>query len=117
LVESAAYPSLQLRIVGDPLPKIMQDADIAYAGNTTSAAVDAYLAGLPVVVMLDETELNYSPLRGKTGVRFVTTPRELAQALEEAPRTNRDSVSASNDFFFLDPELPRWRRLLFAPDR
>jgi surface carbohydrate biosynthesis protein (TIGR04326 family) len=117
LVESAAYPSLQLRIVADPLPKIMQDADIAYAGNTTSAAVDAYLAGLPVVVMLDEMELNYSPLRGKTGVRFVTTPRELAQALEEAPRTNRDSVSASNDFFFLDPELPRWRRLLFAPDR
>ncbi|MDQ6770844.1 MAG: hypothetical protein M3Z54_12750 [Gemmatimonadota bacterium] len=111
--ESADYKALELRIVLDPLPKIMQDFDIAYAGNTTSAAVDAYLAGLPVVVMLGETGLNYSPLRGKKGVHFVGTPGELAKALQETRETDAHNAPR-NEFFFLDPKLPRWKSLLFA---
>ena len=76
----------------------------------TSAAVDAYLAGLPVVVMLDETELNFSPLRGQPGVRFVGTPEELADALQAGHGAT--AYPDRKDFFFLDPALPRWRRLL-----
>ncbi len=38
--------------------------DTAYSSNMTSAAVDACLIGLPVV-MLGEMELNFSPLRGQ----------------------------------------------------
>ena len=107
-IDAADYPSLNLEVVTAHLREIMRDFDIAYSANTTSAAVDAYFAGMPVVVMLDATELNYSPLRGRCGVRFVSTPGELAAALRPAP------VQASPDreaFFFLDPELPRWKAL------
>ncbi len=110
-VKPADYPSLHLKVVMDPLGEIMHDFDVAYSSNMTSAAVDAYLAGLPVVVMLDETELNFSPLRGQHDVRFVGTAGELAEALQTASRgvaTNPDR----NEFFFLDPELPRWTRIL-----
>ena len=111
-VKATDYPSLHLKVVTAPLGEILHDFDIAYCSNLTSAAVDAYLAGLPVVVVLDETELNLSPLRGESGVSFVSTPEELAEALRistcECAATNPNPSS----FFFLDPELPRWSRLL-----
>ena len=110
-VKAEDYPSLNLKIVMAPLGEIMHDFDIAYSSNLTSAAIDAHLAGLPVVVMLDETELNFSPLRGRTGVRFVGTPEELAEALQ-MEHQNMANRSNSSDFFFLNPELPRWTHLL-----
>lgn len=110
-VNAEDYPSLNLKVIMDPLAEILQEYDIAYSCNKTSAAVDSYLAGLPVVVMLEETSLNFSPLRGKPGVHFVSAPGELAQALQSPGRgmTKRPEV---DEFFFLDPELPRWQRLL-----
>jgi surface carbohydrate biosynthesis protein (TIGR04326 family) len=61
--------------------------------------------------MLDDAKLNLSPLRGQSDVRFVSTPEELAEALQMGKQhtVNRPD---RNDFFFLDPELPRWRKLL-----
>jgi len=110
-VDPADYPSLQLNVVVDPLQTILHAFDIAYSGNLTTAAVDAYLSGLPGVVKLDETELNFSPLRGQCGVRFVSAPEELAEALETADQGTAPSPDR-NEFFFLDPGLPRWSRLL-----
>ena len=111
IVKTENYPSLNLKIVMDPLGEIMHDFDIAYSSNMTSAAVDAYLAGLPVVVMLDETELNFSPLRGQQHVRFVSTPEELAETLQIAGQ-GIVTDSEHKEFFFLDPELGRWQKLL-----
>jgi surface carbohydrate biosynthesis protein (TIGR04326 family) len=110
-VKSADYPSLKLKVVMDPLEEILSDFDIAYSTNLTSAAVDAYLAGLIVVVMLDGAKLNLSPLRGQSDVCFVSTPEELAEALHMGHQ-NAAEKPDSNDFFFLDPELPRWQKLL-----
>ena len=61
--------------------------------------------------MLDEAQLNFSPLRGREGVRFVSTPEELADALGVG-RAERSSAAGVSDYFFLDPELPRWGRIL-----
>jgi len=111
IIISEDYPALELEDVNEPLGQIMRRNEIAYAANTTSAAVDAYLAGLPVVVMLDGDELNMSPLRGHSGVQFVSTAEELAKAFKMARDSTVDEFQ-SKDFFFLDPELPRWRALL-----
>jgi surface carbohydrate biosynthesis protein (TIGR04326 family) len=105
------FPRLSLKIVTDPLGEIMKNYDIAYCANNTSAAVDAYLAGLPVVVMLNDNELNMSPLMGYPGVNFVGTPPELARAFT-VTRKNEGGVCSLRDFFFLDPKLPRWKTLL-----
>jgi surface carbohydrate biosynthesis protein (TIGR04326 family) len=105
------FPSLRLNVVNDPLGQILGDFDIACSCNATSAAVDACLAGLPVIVMLDGTDLNFSPLRGRPGVRFVATDADLAEALQQDPRCGSESVN-QQDLFFLDPQFPRWARLL-----
>jgi surface carbohydrate biosynthesis protein (TIGR04326 family) len=105
------YPSLGLEVETAPLGQIVRRYDVAFASGSTSAAVDAYLSGVPVVVMLDDAELNLSPLRGQPGVRFVSTPAELAEALQATAYVS-GSRPNSADFFNLGRELPAWRRLL-----
>jgi len=111
MVEAENYPSIGLTVLTSALAEILHNFDIAYASSSTSAAVDAHLAGLPVVVMLDGTELNLSPLRGQPGVRFVSTPQELAASLQMEHVVSAGEHDRT-EFFFLDPELPRWKRLL-----
>ena len=80
------------------LDDILNDYDIAYAGNSTSASVDAYLKGMRVIVILDEFQLNVSPLRSRENVNFVSTPNQLAKALSyPAESIRQDDVK---DFLF-----------------
>lgn len=111
-VDLSAYPGLPVeRTTTEGLERILGEFDVALAANSTSAAIDAHQAGVPVIVGLNGADLNLSPLRGEPGARFVGTPEELAQALREARAT--PPVKRERDgFFYLDPELPRWRRLL-----
>lgn len=105
------YPTLQLAISEDPLERLLPEMAAAYVSNITSAGVDAYLANLPVVVMLDDDELNFSPLRSCIDVCFVSTPAALRSALSDMLGAVRRTRSAAN-FFYLDDRLPRWQRLV-----
>ena len=111
IVTAAQYPSLHLTVVTEQLSKLLGDHDVALSGNLTSASVDAYVAGLSVVVILDEKTLNFSPLRGQMGVRFVNSSKDLASALESVARRPTVRPEAA-EFFTLDPDMPRWRRTL-----
>ena len=105
------HPTLSFEITSQPLGEVMPDFDVAFSSNSTTAGLDAYLAGLPVVIFLDDEEANQSPLRGVEDVRFVSTPEELAAALSE-DRRRRGSSATAEDFFWVDDKLPRWRRVL-----
>lgn len=106
----AAYPALRVSETREALGRILRDYDVAVAANSTSAAVDAYVAGVPVIIALDGDSLNLSPLRGRRDARFVSTAQELADALQASPG-GRPGCERS-DFFFLDADLRRWRQLL-----
>lgn len=108
-VTASDFPSLQLKITGAPLAELFGECDVAYTGNLTSAAVDAYCARIPVVSILDGAAFNMSPLRGLAGVCYVTNPHELAFALQNVRNT---PDFETRDYFHLDEKLPRWRRLL-----
>jgi surface carbohydrate biosynthesis protein (TIGR04326 family) len=110
-VEPADYPSLNLKAVSGPLGDILQDFDVVYSSNMTSAAVEPYVIGLPVVVALDGSKLNFSPLRGRRGVRFVDSAEALASAILNADRTAQHEPER-DEFFYLDREMPRWREIL-----
>jgi len=114
-VDPADYPGLRLELLMSPLAEILSDFDIACASNSTSAGVDAYLAGLRVIVMLEPAELNVSPLRGQPGVRFAGAAEDLTAALQALLAEPPAAIECS-DFFFFDSHLPRWRRLLHAEE-
>jgi len=107
----AAYPALAARQTHDSLAAILPEHDVAVAANNTSAAIDAYLAGLPVAIALNGEGFNLSPLRGQTGVSFFGTPEELAAALcglASQPAAAREPQR----LFFAERDLPRWKSLL-----
>jgi surface carbohydrate biosynthesis protein (TIGR04326 family) len=111
-VDLAQYPRLLAGHTQKPLAQLLAGFDAAVVANSTSAAVDAYVAGLPVIIALDGDELNLSPLRGQPGVRFVTTAAQLADALRSSNGVGVATDADRDEFFFLDPQLPRWKRLV-----
>ena len=108
-IDPEKYPSLNLKILNEPLSHLLLKADVAFTSNITSAAVDAYFSGVPVVSMLDGDSFNVSPLRGLNGVSFVTSPSELGSALLNSK--GKENLEAE-PYFFLDRKLPLWRKLL-----
>jgi surface carbohydrate biosynthesis protein (TIGR04326 family) len=108
-IDSKAYPNLVHEIADAPLKDLLGNCDVAYTGNVTSAAVDAYGAGIPVISMLDGRSFNLSPLRGLPGVIFVTNPAELAKAI---CRSLEKQAEKPEVLFCLDRQLPRWQQLL-----
>jgi surface carbohydrate biosynthesis protein (TIGR04326 family) len=105
------YPELRLDISNDSIDTLIDQCSIVYTSNSTSAAVDAYCAGKPIVTVLDLRALNLSPFRGSNKVLFVSTPKELADVLNAIDKMN-NLESNGEDFYYLDPELPRWTKCL-----
>jgi len=109
VIKAGDYPSLQLHMTSSPLVELLSDCDVVFTGNITSAAVDAYCFGVPVVSVLDGSTFNMSPLRGMKGVAYVTSPDELAVALSSAKQRER---MLAEPYFCLGKDLQRWRKLL-----
>ena len=101
--------SFQLSVVTAPVAQLAPLADLVFASNTTSAAVDAYVSGAHVVVHDDGSGPNFSPLRNVPGVRFIATAEQLLTTLDELPEDTQ-ARSAAQVFFTIDRALPRWRR-------
>lgn len=115
-IKPVDYPGLSMTVTMSPIFTLLPDCDVAYASAVTSAAVDAYCAGVPVVAVLDPNTLNLSPLRGCEGAFSASTPEELVHALISAVSTPR-SADTKQIFFTLDLALPRWRKLLLGPSQ
>ncbi|MGE5466083.1 MAG: TIGR04326 family surface carbohydrate biosynthesis protein [Ignavibacteria bacterium] len=109
-VAPSEYPGLSMTVTTEPVGEALRHCDIAYASAVTSAAVDAYCAGVPVVVALDGETVNQSPLMGCAGVRFAGTPEDLARAVAE--QASQPGESRAGDYFDLDAGLPKWKRLV-----
>ena len=105
------YPRIRVKVSKKPISDLLSDCHVAYSSSVTSATIDAYCAGIPVVSMLDPSTLNLSPLRGYTGAVFASTPKELAEALVVCA-TQQLPENPSFRLFNLDVDLPRWRKLL-----
>lgn len=109
LIDAREYSNMSIITSTLPVSELFADCDVVFASNITSAAVDAYCYGLPVVQVLDANAFNLSPLRGLAGVRYVTNSEELTSAL-----TNLSCSDWEGDkpFFCIDPQLIRWQKLL-----
>jgi surface carbohydrate biosynthesis protein (TIGR04326 family) len=97
-------------ITNAPLGEVLSQVDVVFASCITSAAVDAHQFGVPVIQMLHGSAFNMSPLRGFAGAVYVTSAEELAAQMKQVLQRGRPNAAES--YFFLDEELPRWRRLI-----
>jgi surface carbohydrate biosynthesis protein (TIGR04326 family) len=111
VVDPLQFASLDVPVVTGNLFDLLRGFDCVIAGNSTSASVDAFLAGKPVIIGSSGQYLNLSPLRGQPGVAYFESPAQLVESLL-AVRQHREPVTGLGKYFYLDENLPRWRRLL-----
>ena len=110
------YP--QLKALGatttdEVISKIFVDYNVAYTSSVTSAAVDAYCAGLQVISVLDPVSLNLGPLRGIPGVNYIGSSDDLYDALVSADQRSDDRKPLP-EYFTVDEDLLRWKKLLLS---
>ena len=90
--------------------QLVNEYNYAFAGNTSSAAIDAYVARKKVFVMLSADRFNLNPLKGYDSVKFITTHHELVEGLMEG--LQQYGPTLDSNLFYTDPELPQWKKLL-----
>ncbi len=87
----------------------LEVADLVIAPSSTSAAVEAFCLGIPVVISLGEGTFNFSPLRNMDGVFFAAGEKGLRLAIASASTAGRTNP---RPYFNIDPTFARWRSLL-----
>ncbi len=102
------YPNLPIKITDEPISKLLNKFNIVYTDNITSAAVDAYCSGKQVVTFLDPNMMDFSPLRGAKEVLFVSSAKELADALKKGSVIN----NTKREYFYINSDLCRWKELI-----
>lgn len=106
------FENLDITLCKQPLTELFIRVDIAYIGNMTSASLDAYIVGLPVLIFLDGDNFNFSPLKSYSDVLFVGSTKELVKAVNEAELKSRRIDYKS--IFYLDKNFSKWKKLLEA---
>jgi surface carbohydrate biosynthesis protein (TIGR04326 family) len=108
-INMADFPSLRGEISIKPIQELLGVSDIVYSSLITSAAIDGYCAGLPVITLLDGKTLNMSPLIGVKSVYFIKNSEGLSNAINTIEVTN---LNQKRNYFYLDLDLPRWQKWL-----
>ncbi|MCG9900342.1 MAG: hypothetical protein MH132_10105 [Hydrotalea sp.] len=88
---------------------IIHQYHVAVVSDSTTVGVEAYLAGLDVIVFSYPNRLNFSPLRNVKGVFFAKNVKQLTDCLNSISlqkETQRDN------FFWHEPQLPKWNQLI-----
>ena len=106
------YPKLNLSMTDTNLVKLLPNYNLAISSIYTSAALEVYDVGLPLITVLDHNNFNSSPLRGIDGVSFVATSNELEKAFIACVDNN---FHKKNNFFYTsNSELNRWEKLILV---
>jgi surface carbohydrate biosynthesis protein (TIGR04326 family) len=110
-IKPDAFIGWQIPTVSGSLQELLADFDFVVSGNSTSASLDAFLAGKPVMIFHSWRQLNLSPLRGHAGVEFFESPEQLAACLQGKDEIIRTG-GARDTFFFRNAALHRWKKLI-----
>ncbi len=94
-----------------PLEEIFYKYDIIICGNSTSAALEAYLLKKKVIIILSGSILNLSPLRSSPNVNFISSSKDLEEVLINYTEFNKTNISLEN-YLYLDKKIPKWLALL-----
>jgi len=103
------FPKIPFELSTRPIEELLKMSDIVYSGSFTSAAIDAYCVGLPIITFIDGKTLNLSPLRGVKSVYFISDSYGLSSAINAL---EAGVLDAKENYFFLDQTLPRWQKWL-----
>jgi len=108
LIELNDYPSLSFELTYGSIIELMNDCNLVFTSNITSAAVDVLYCKKPLVQFLDGSYFNVSPLKNIEGVNYVKNSEDLLYAINNIPQPTTNKLN----HFFLSENLTYWKSLL-----
>ena len=93
-----------------PFAKLLDSVDIVITSNITSAAVDAYLTGVPVITYIGSDMLNFSPLKENKEVKFASNFNQIKEHIKFISK-KKYVLKKNKNYFLLDRKLKIWKRI------
>ncbi len=81
------------------IDKLRLNHDYAIVGNSTSAAIDLYLLGFKLIVIVDKNFVNFSPLKNQKNVIFLYNQNLLSNCIKEIDKI--DEIDKKKQIFFI----------------
>ena len=105
------YKNIKILVSYESIEKLLLECNIVYTSVSSSAGIEAYCLGLPILSQIDPEILNISPLRGCDGVVFVRSAEELLLGIRAGVSVNARPIDP-HKFLNIDNELTSWKKLL-----
>ncbi len=96
-----------ITVIDDHLSKVLCDFETVICSSTTGAAVEAFSLSLNTIVFISVGELNTSPLKGISQVKFFSSINDFINALNSIKNINQ-----SKDYFLVDEKQPKWNEFI-----
>jgi len=106
------FQNLNLRDGLEPLPLLIENSDIVYSGPVTTAVLEAYYQDAHIITLLEPNKLNFSPLRGCSGIDYVTDHIGLAKSIYKFTSKNRSFAERNKNLFKINSSLNDWINLI-----
>ncbi len=86
----------------------------AIVSNTTSAAVDLYLLGFKLIVIVDKFNVNFSPLKGNKDIIFLYDHNLLSNYLHKLDKLDKidTMIDEKKNFFYYSSNYDLWNTLI-----
>lgn len=91
--------------------ELSDEFNVAIVANTTSAIVDLYLLGFKIISVLDDSQINLSPLKQNADIFFLKDKSLLLDYLNKLDKINLIK-SEKKDFFYSTKDFNLWRKIL-----
>ena len=92
------------------IQNLRQQHKYAIVSNTTSAAVDLYLLGFNLIIIVDQNSINLSPLKDDKNVIFLYNHNLLTHYLKKIRKEN--NLDKKNKFFYYNEDYNLWNDLI-----
>ena len=92
------------------MPYIISNFDIAIGSCSGSANLEFFLSGKPLYIYKDPKQLNLSPLRSESLVKFFQDKIQLANILK-IKYSEFNKIDLEN-YFLLNNNIPLWKEII-----
>lgn len=100
----------QVEIIGTPLSLALAEGGLIWTSNSTTAALEAALRALPVMVMSPVGDFDLCPIQNVPNLARTATLEDVKRYLSEMP-----VPELPRNYLDLSPGLEKWRKLLELP--
>ena len=104
------YKNLNVNKVDAPLSELLINSDVVITSGNSAATIEAILMNCKTIIITENDNINFSPLRNDKSLIFIREVKELEESINDLS-TIAQTIKR-NKIFWLNSKIPRWKKLL-----